>query len=85
MATVTHVFTIDYVAELLNEDLELLRKIVRNDDNLSYGNIVTVSTGDDETITTSTDNGIEELAQLLADNRRSPETWSNFFDTLDPW
>jgi hypothetical protein len=51
MATVTHVFSIDYVAILLDEDAELLRAIVRNDDNLSYGNIISVVTGEDEVMT----------------------------------
>jgi hypothetical protein len=44
MATVTHVFSIDYVAKLLDEDAELLQAIVSNDDNLSYGGIVSVYT-----------------------------------------
>lgn len=42
MATVRFVFTLDYVAEMLNEDADLLYAIIRNDDNLTYGNIVTV-------------------------------------------
>jgi len=37
MATVRFVFTIDYVAEVLDEDVDLLREIVSNDDNLTYG------------------------------------------------
>lgn len=36
MATVRFVFTIDYVAEILNEEADLLRAIIRNDDNLTY-------------------------------------------------
>lgn len=78
MATVTHVFTIDYVAELLEEDVELLRAIIRNDDNLTYGSIISVVTGDDETITALTDDGIDELRQMLSDARRSPEAWNDF-------
>jgi hypothetical protein len=78
MATVTHVFTIDYVAELLEEDVELLRAIIRNDDNLTYGSIISVVTGDDETITALTDDGVDELRQMLSDAHRSPETWNNF-------
>ena len=42
MATVTHVFTIDYVAKMLGEDPELLEAIVSNDDNLTYGDIISV-------------------------------------------
>ena len=37
MAAVTHVFTIDYVAKLLGEDVGLLKAITCNDDNLTYG------------------------------------------------
>jgi len=40
MATVTHVCTLDYVAKMLGEDPELLEAIVYNDDNLSYGAII---------------------------------------------
>jgi hypothetical protein len=48
MATVTYVRTIKFVAEILEEDPELLQAIVSNDDNLSYGSIISVYTGDDE-------------------------------------
>ncbi|MDD7972269.1 hypothetical protein [Roseinatronobacter alkalisoli] len=55
MAAVTHVCTIDYVAKLLGEDAELLEAIIYNDDNLTYGNIVSVSIGPEETVTALTD------------------------------
>ena len=51
MATVTHVCTLDYVAKMLGEDPELLEAIVYNDDNLSYGSIISVYTGPEDTIT----------------------------------
>ncbi|WFU89736.1 hypothetical protein QA644_17140 [Rhizobium sp. CC1099] len=51
MATITHVFTINHVAEMLGEDLELLEAIVNNSDNLTYGSIISVVYGDDEAIT----------------------------------
>ncbi|TWA45852.1 hypothetical protein FB008_1271 [Sinorhizobium medicae] len=35
MATITHVFTINHVAEMLGEDRELLEAIVSNSDNLT--------------------------------------------------
>ena len=35
MATVTQVYTVAYVARLLDEDQEMLEAIVYNDDNLS--------------------------------------------------
>ena len=50
MATVTHVFTIEYAAKLLGEDPELLEAIISNDDNLTYGTIIYVCTGTDESV-----------------------------------
>ncbi|AGA07318.1 MULTISPECIES: hypothetical protein [Sinorhizobium] len=80
MATITHVFTINHVAEMLGEDRELLEAIVSNSDNLTYGSIISVVHGDDETITALTDDGMDELRQMLADARRSPEAWNDFLD-----
>jgi len=82
MATITYVFTIDHVAEMLGEDLQLLQVIVRNSDNLTYGNIISVVTGDDEAITALTDDGIDELNQMLSTARRSPEAWNEFLDSF---
>lgn len=82
MATVTYVRTIKFVAEILEEDPELLQAIVSNDDNLSYGSIITVYTGDDESITALTDDGMEELEQMLSHARRSPEEWHDFLDSF---
>ena len=59
MATVRFVYTTDYVAEMLEEDVDLLQAIIYNDDNLTYGNIITVVTGDDQTTSALTDDGIE--------------------------
>ena len=39
MAAITHICTLDYVAKMMDEDLELLEAIVWNDDNLTYGSI----------------------------------------------
>lgn len=78
MATVTHVHALAYVAEFLGEDYELLKAITYNDDNLDYGDIITVWTGPEETMTALTDNGIDGLRELLAEARQSPEAWQNF-------
>lgn len=80
MATVTHVRALDHVANILGEDLEILEEILSNDDNLTYGAIVTVQTGTDEWITALTDDGIDELRDMLAEARKSPESWSRFLD-----
>ena len=78
MATVTHVSTIDHVAKMLGEDQDLLEAIVYNDDNLTYGHIISVYTGTDEAITALTDDGIEELQDMLAAARRSTKDWHDF-------
>lgn len=80
MATVTHVCTIEYVAKILGEDREMLEAIVENDDNLSYGAIISVHTGSDEAITALTDDGIDELKEMLHDARRSPDAWHGFLE-----
>ena len=80
MATVTHVCTLDYVARMLGEDPELLKAIVYNDDNLIYGSIISVYTGSDDTITALTDDGIDELKDMLRDARITTETWHAFLE-----
>jgi hypothetical protein len=52
--------------------------IVYNDDNMTYGNIVSVYTGTDEAITALTDDGISEIKDMLADARRSTKDWHGF-------
>ena len=80
MAAVAQFYTIDEVARMLGEDPEMLEAIVSNDDNLSYGNIVSVYTGTDEAITAVTDHGIEELSDMILHARRSPHEWHNFLE-----
>jgi hypothetical protein len=80
MATVTQVFTVAFVATLLDEDPEMLEAIVSNDDNLSYGAIISVHTGMDEAITALTGDGISELRDMLADARRSQQHWHDFLE-----
>ena len=78
MATVTHVTTIHHVAKMLGEDQELLEAIVYNDDNMTYGNIISVYFGTDEPIATLTDDGISEIKDMLAAARRSTKDWHDF-------
>lgn len=82
MAAVTHVCTIDYVARMLGEDAELLEAIIYNDDNLTYGNIVSIYVGPDETITALTDDGIEELKEMIRAARITNKTWHEFLDNF---
>ncbi|OJU66571.1 MAG: hypothetical protein BGO05_11650, partial [Rhizobiales bacterium 63-7] len=69
MARQTHVYTIEYVATLIGENLELLEEIASNSDNIDYGEMIHVYDGTDEGITTFTDGGIESLQEFLADAR----------------
>ncbi len=80
MATVTHVCTLDYVAKMLGEAPELLEAIVCNDDNLTYGAIISVYTGQDDVITALTDDGIDELKDMVTAARRSPKSWNEFLE-----
>jgi hypothetical protein len=82
MAAITHICTLDYAAKMMGEDLELLEAIVWNDDNLTYGSVLSVYTGPDETITALTDDGVEELTDMLRDARITTESWHQFLDTF---
>jgi len=82
MATITYVRTLKYVAEILGEDPELLRAIVSNDDNLTYGSIISVYNGENESVTALTDDGMEELEQMLSYARRSTDEWNDFLDSF---
>src|SRR3546814_11601680 len=73
MAALTYVRTLGYVATMLGEDVELLEAIVCNDDNLTYGAIISVYTGPDEAITALTDEGAEELGDCLRVRRLPPQ------------
>ena len=80
MAAVTRVCTIDYVAKMLGEDVEILEAIISNDDNLTYGNIVSVYLGPDKTISALTDDGVEELTDMIRAARITTKTWHDFLD-----
>jgi hypothetical protein len=80
MAAITHIYALEYAAKMMDEDLELLEAIAWNDDNLTYGSIVTVHTSPDEAITALTDDGIQELTDMLRDARITTESWHEFLD-----
>ena len=65
---------------MLGEDAELLEAIIYNDDNLTYGNIVSVYVGADETVTALTHDGIKELRDMIRDARIATKTWHEFLD-----
>lgn len=66
----------------LGEDTELREAIIYNDDNLSCGNIVSVYVGPDETVTALTDDGIEDLTEMIRATRITNKTWHEFLDDL---
>jgi hypothetical protein len=78
MATVRHVFMLDYVADMLGEHPDLVDAIVSNPDNLTYGTIISVCAGPDDFTTALTDDGIDELRDLITDARQSPKDWEDF-------
>jgi hypothetical protein len=80
MATASQIYTLEYVAIMLGEDPEMLAAIVSNEDNLTYGRIVTVCTGPDEIITALTGDGVDELGGMIAQARRSTDEWDQFLD-----
>jgi hypothetical protein len=80
MATVTHVFTVDYVAQMLGEHPDLIQAIISNDDNLPYGAIIAVCTGQEDAIDALTPDGLDELANMLKSARLTPERWQQFLD-----
>lgn len=82
MPTVRLVFTLDHVAKVLDEHPELVDAIVSNEDNLTYGSIITICAGPDNYLSALTDNGIDELREFIADFRRSPEEWDDFLQSV---
>lgn len=63
---------------MLGEDPELLEVIVGNDDNLTYGSIISVYTDPDETTTALTDYGIDEIRDACT----TTQTWHQFLDNF---
>jgi hypothetical protein len=72
MARVTHVTSIDHVAKMIGESVELIEVVSWNSDNIDYGEMIHVYDGTEEGITTFTDRGIESLQEFLAEVR----TWN---------
>lgn len=80
IATITHVHALAYAAEMLGDDVELLQAIIWSGDNLTYGSIISVYTGLDETITALTEDGVDELSDMLREARRTTQTWHGLRD-----
>ncbi|MCY6380247.1 hypothetical protein [Hoeflea prorocentri] len=65
IARTTYICSIAHVASLLGEELRIVEVIISNDDNPTYGNIVSLQTGPETYITALIDEGIEELREML--------------------
>lgn len=81
MARPTHVYTIEYVATLIGENLELLEEIASNSDNIDYGEMIHVYDGTDEGSTTFTDRGIETCRSSLPTCAPGKAAFANSFST----
>ena len=71
MSRPTYVFSIDHVAKMIDESLELIEVVSSNSDAIDYGEMIQVYNGTDESLTTFTDRGVKCLQEFLADVR----TW----------
>jgi hypothetical protein len=67
LAAIRHVFTINYVAEMLGEDEEWLHEL--SIDMFAEDGCLYVYRGKDDAVTAFTDYGIECLKQIIADMR----------------
>ena len=82
MATVRHVYMLDYVADMLAEHPDLIDAIVSNDDNLTWGSIITVGFGTDDFRSAITDDGIDELRSMINEARQSADEWDRFLECV---
>src|SRR3546814_6037647 len=69
MARSTRVYTIKAIADLIDEDMELLEEITYNSDNIDYGEMIHIEDGSEDGMTGFTDRGIECIEELLRDAR----------------
>jgi hypothetical protein len=67
LAAISHVFAITYVAELLGEDEDWLHEL--SIDMFPEDGRLYVCRGKDDALTAFTDDGIENLKQIIADMR----------------
>ncbi|MDW9854850.1 hypothetical protein GOB46_20035 [Sinorhizobium meliloti] len=77
-----HVFSSVNALSRKSSEIELLQAIVSNDDNLSYCSIISVYDGTDEALTALTDDGVDELRQMLAHARRTADEWNDFLEAF---
>lgn len=71
MARSRFIYTLKEVAGMIGENLELLEEVTANSDNIAEGELVYVRDGSEDGTKGLTENGIDDLQELLADIR----TW----------
>lgn len=71
MARSRFIYTLKQVAVMIGENLELIEEVTANPNNISEGELVYVSDGSEDGTKGLTENGIDELQNLLTDIR----TW----------
>lgn len=65
------IYTLKEVAGMIGENLELIEEVTANSDNINEGELVYVRDGSEDGTKGLTENGINDLQNLLADIR----TW----------
>ena len=71
MARSRFIYTLKEVAGLIGENLELIEEVTANPDNIAQGELVYVRDGSEDDIKGLTENGVDDLRDLIADIR----TW----------
>lgn len=71
MARSRFIYTLKEVAGMIGENLELIEEVTANSDNIAEGELVDVRDGSEDGTKGLTENGIDDLRDLLADIR----TW----------
>lgn len=71
MARSRFIYTLKQVASMIGENLELIEEVTANSDNITEGELVYVSDGSEDGTKGLTENGIDDLRNLLVDIR----TW----------
>ncbi|SCB52423.1 hypothetical protein [Rhizobium lusitanum] len=71
MARSKFIYTLKEVAGMIGENLELIEEVTANSDNIAEGELVYVRDGSEDGTKGLTENGIDDLQNLLADIR----TW----------
>ena len=67
---------------MLGGNPDIHEAIAYNDDNLTYGAVISVYSDPKETVAARTDDSIHEPTQMLADARLSPENWNSFLSAV---